>query len=352
MQVMYLDAHVHLRDFNQRHKETVKHGLEVAYDTGVDAVLDMPNTDPPLLHTAIIQDRLKLAQEAKVPGVFYGMYVGLTAEVPQIEEAIEICHKFPQVVGMKLYAGHSVGNIGVTSAFDQRLVYETLTREGYLGILVIHAEKEQELLPLLWNPEKAITHCHARPEKAEIKSIQDQLQLIQETGFKGKVHIAHISSPTSVDLVVRAQKQGVDISCGVSPHHLIYDWNQMNAEQGLLWKMNPPLREPATRKTLLQYLKEGKIDWIETDHAPHTLEEKLSAPYSSGIPGLAWWPLFEEYLRQHDFSDRQIEQITFSNIAQRWGLDIQRRKRNTKDHRADYPFDPYQKLAQQLGWPT
>ena len=178
----------------------------------------------------------------------------------------------------------------------------------------------------------------------------DQLRLVKESGFNGKLHIAHISSPKAVDLVAGAKEQGIDVSSGICPHHFIYDWSQMCDENGLLWKMNPPLREPDSRSRIFQYLKDGKIDWIETDHAPHSLEEKIQKPYMSGIPGIAWWPLFEEFLRQQNFSDRQIEDLTFSNIALRFGLDIQRSHHTLLDRRADYPFDPYQNMAKELGW--
>ncbi|HLD00948.1 MAG TPA: dihydroorotase [Candidatus Nanoarchaeia archaeon] len=347
---MYIDSHVHLRDFNQRHKETIKHGLEVAFDSGLDAILDMPNTDPPIITRKVVLDRLKAAKEANVPGVFYGLYLGLTADPEQVKLAAEAYREFKSVAGMKLYAGHSVGNLGVITEQDQKMVYETLAREGYDGVLAVHCEKECQLDHHRWNPDHPITHCFARPEKAEIESVIDQLDLAKKTGFLGKLHIAHISSPTAVELVVEAKENGLDVSSGICPHHFIYDWTQMYGDNGLLLKMNPPLRSPESREEVFKYLKEGKIDWIETDHAPHTLSDKTANPYMSGIPGLAWWPIFEEFLRQQDFSDKLIEDLTFNNIAERFGIDIQKTRRQLKDRRADYPFDPYKNMAQELGW--
>ena len=165
---MYVDSHVHFRDFNQKHKETVRHGLEVARDSGLDAVFDMPNTDPPIMTRDLVEDRLRIAKEAGVSDVFYGFYMGLTADPEQIKQASDIFREFRQVIGMKLYAGHSVGNLGVINEEEQRGVYETLAREGYQGVLAVHCEKESELDPNTWNPQQPITHCHARPEKAEV----------------------------------------------------------------------------------------------------------------------------------------------------------------------------------------
>ena len=359
---MYIDTHVHLRDFNQQYKETIKHGLEVARDSGVDAVFDMPNTDPPILTREVVEGRLRRADEAGVPEVFYGLYIGATKDREQLKRAVETYrYFFPRVVGIKLYAGHSVGNLGVVSERDQFNVYQTLAGEGYKGLLVVHCEKESVLDMQAWNPLNAITHCFARPEVAEVESVNDQLRFVRETGFLGKLHIAHISSPSAVDLVGVAKEEGMNVSSAICPHHFIYDWQQMNVQEGgegverkvdervernrgLLWKMNPPLRSPQSRTRVLESLRQGKIDWIETDHAPHTLPEKMSHPFMSGVPGLAWWPLFEEYLRSQNFSDRLIEKLTFTNAQERLGVDVSRSVRRVRDRREEYAFDPYKQL--------
>ncbi|MBI4162797.1 MAG: dihydroorotase [Candidatus Aenigmarchaeota archaeon] len=349
---MYFDPHVHLRDRNQRYKETILHGLRVARDSGVDVVIDMPNTDPPVTTRSEAIARIYLALLPRdTRNVFYSLFMGLTKDPEQVKRAIGVYRElFPRVAGMKFYAGHSVGNLGVVESEDQARVYETLAREGYDGVFVIHAEKESLLKPDLWMPENPVTHCNARPEEAEVQSIKDQLELAVETGFRGKLHISHISSPVSVDIVTDAKKIGVDISCGVCPHHFIYNSDQMERSDGNLWKMNPPLRSRKSQEKLPEYLRQGKIDWIETDHAPHTLDEKTGPPYASGIPGLAWWPLFEEYLRRNDFTDRQIEELTFNNAARRFNLPVERKRRKLVDRRKDYPFDPYKEIAEQLGW--
>ena len=174
---MYLDTHVHFRDFTQRHKETIQHGLEVAYDAGVDAVFDMPNTDPPLTTREIVVERLRIAKEANISDIFYGLYMGLTTDIQQVKRAVDVYREFQQVIGMKLYAGHSVGNLGITSEHGQGLIYETLTKQGYDGVLAVHCEKESYLHPEKWNPRHPITHCYARPEEAEIESVGDQIEL-------------------------------------------------------------------------------------------------------------------------------------------------------------------------------
>jgi len=352
---MPIDTHVHLRDEEQKHKETIKHGLEVAFDSGVHAIFDMPNTARPVITKERILNRLKLAKDANVPGVFYGLYLGLTNEAEQVKQAVDIYMEgefSPYLVGMKLYAGHSVGNLGVTRIEQQEAVYETLSNSGYSGVLVVHCEKESYINRENFDPKVAVTHCHAQPEKAEIESVKDQIRLARKYNFPGKLHIAHISSPIAVGIVNKTKKEGMDISSAICPHHFIYDWRQMNVPNGIFWKMNPPLREYESREKIFKMLRNGEIDWIETDHAPHTLDEKIKSPFMSGIPGLAWWPLFIEFLSQNNFSGEQIERLTFSNAAERFGVEIKNVRREIKDRRKDYPFDPYEKIAQELEWPA
>lgn len=344
---MYLDCHVHLRDNNERYKETILHGLNVAFHSGVDAVFDMPNTNPPIITELVVQDRLQRAKESGVKEVFYGIYMGVTPDQEQVKRAIEIYHRcFPKVVGIKLYAGHSTNNMGVVLEEDQEKIYETFGHEGYKGVLAVHCEKESLLKKDVWNPSYPISHCFARPESSEIASVRDQITYAQRYDFNGKLHIVHVSSPIAVEMIDEARSH-LDISCGVTLHHLVYDFSQMFEENGLYWKMNPPLRSSESQKRILHYLKEGKIDWIETDHAPHTLEEKLQHSFLSGIPGLPYWPLIEEFLISQNFSTKEIEKLTFTNVRDRFGIDIPQSRRKIKDRRRDY-FNPYESLVKEL----
>lgn len=349
---MFLDPHVHLRDFRESHKETITHGLLVARDAGVDAVFDMPNTNPPITTREMVEARLKIAEDACVPEVFYGVYMGLTADPEQIKRAVETYQAlFPRVVGMKLYAGPSVGNLGVTDEDHQLQVYGILAAEGYEGVLAVHAEDERLFHPDQWDPEHPATHSIARPPPAEVISAEYQVMCAQNTGFRGKLHLTHVSVPLTVEVVREAKKRGADVSCGVCPHHLMYDLTRMEQNEGLLWKMNPPLRDAHARETLLTCLLEGKIDWIETDHAPHTLDEKLQPPYCSGIPGLPWWPLFDHWLEHNGFSEQERADLTFNNAARRFGISIERKNMPTnRDHRGEYAFNPYESVEQQFRW--
>ena len=125
-----IDPHVHLRDWNQSAKETLRHGLGVAWQAGLDGVFEMPNTDPPLTTREAIRRRIADADAALatlgVP-LFHGLYAGLTADPAQIAQAVAAWRElFPRVVGLKMYAGHSTGEMGIIEREAQAVVYAEL----------------------------------------------------------------------------------------------------------------------------------------------------------------------------------------------------------------------------------
>lgn len=326
---MYIaDVHIHARDFKQANKETIDHALKVARRAGVSAVLAMPNTDPTLSTEKEVLDYRNLVEQSSVKDVYFGVYMAVTKDPEQIRTAVDMTEKHTNFVkGLKLYAGHSTGNIGVVNMPEQYNVFETLARTGYNGVLAIHAEKESRMDNKLFEKDFPITHATlARPAIAEQESIRDMIALAEETNYKGKIHFVHISSSKSVELLQQAKKSGLDISSGVCPHHLIYDWNDMKSHNGLLLKMNPPLRAPGENNLMLEHLRRGNIDWIETDHAPHTLDDKLGnnakGECASGIPALHAWPLIISYLELKGFTRNRIEEVVGKKAAERFNLNI------------------------------
>ncbi len=339
---MFIDPHVHCRDEEQAYKETIAHALKTAERAGFTAIFDMPNTKRPVDSKARVVERLALAREAKSP-VFYGMYMALTGDVDQIKEAVATYREFKEVVGFKLYAGHSVGRIGVIDIEKQRRIYQTLVHEDYRGVLAIHCEKES-MMTGNWNPTKPITHALARPPEAEVASVRDQIDFAREYGFQGTLHIAHVSVPEAVKIA--KSQHDVRVTCGVCPHHLLLDYRAMESLRGLLMKMNPPLRPPGMPEEMLELLRNREIDWIETDHAPHTLEERIGVPYLSGITGLQKYPKFVQWLRDKAFSEERIREITFDAISRAFELEVPRRECIPEyglDKQFDniYRFDPY-----------
>lgn len=340
-----IDPHVHCRDWNQKHKETIEHALSVAERVGLSGIFDMPNTDPTITSRGLVEKRLNEADSIS-GSVFYGLYVGLTAAPVQIKEAVATYREFfPKVVGLKMFAGHSVGDLGIIEEARQELVYRTLAEEGYNGVLAVHCEKESWLRNELWNPKHPESHSYARPPWAETKSIEDQIMFATAANFKGVLHIPHISLPESVRLVSNTRKDDkIKITCGVTPHHCTLSYFDIIklGSRALIYKVNPPLRSKSTPIMMLEYLKEGLIDWIETDHAPHTLIEKLQPPFMSGFPGLPFYPHFLNVLRNYGFTGNELRNLTHDNICRTFGIDIPLLEREpVMDLHKEYEVDVY-----------
>ena len=141
-----IDPHAHLRDWSQSDRETISHGLGVAFKAGFRGVFEMPNTDPALVSREKIDERIRLADDAVSKlgvNIFHGLYAGVTADENQIEEIVKVYDElFPRVVGFKMFAGHSVGMMGIIEKKNQKKIYEKLSELGFKGVLAVHCEKE------------------------------------------------------------------------------------------------------------------------------------------------------------------------------------------------------------------
>ena len=313
-----IDPHVHLRDWKQDGKETVLHGLSVASRLGFTHLFDMPNTDPACTSRSVILERLALGGEAaERTGVSYHLYAGLTNDERQIEEVVSLHSElFPLVVGLKMFAGHSTGNMGIIGIDNQRKVFQALKRLGYKGVLAVHAEKEELLHPELYVPGQYGTHSDARPAEAETESVRDLVSLAVETGFEGTLHICHVSAASTIEYV-RSVRSDLRITMGATPHHALL--SRKDAENSsLMLKMNPPLRSEEDRAAVFSALLDGTIDWAESDHAPHTREDKEKG--ASGIPGLPGMDLLLFRLRKAGCSEDRLRKAFGGNVLETFGL--------------------------------
>lgn len=314
----HIDPHVHCRDWDQSYKATIKSVTQTARRQGVIAIVDMPNTLPPITSRELVEKRLETAdKEGCLKG--YYLYVGATKDPKQITDAANVVDSNPKVLGMKLYAGKSVGDLQVAEENDQRTVYKTLAEIGYKGVVMLHCEKESLFKLELWNPIKPYTWGLARPPEAEIESVKDQIKFAKEYGVKAHLHVCHISLPESVELVNNAKSE-LNISCGVTPHHIMLSANDLRAPETVIYKVNPPIRDLEAVKKMKKLLAAGKIDIIETDHAPHSAQEKeyeehkAKDSYMSGIPSLSSYSEFLSNLVMNGYSDDMIDRLTYSNI--------------------------------------
>ncbi len=319
-----VDPHVHLRDWKDSNKETIYHGLKVAYECGINEVFDMPNTNPPLIDRETILDRISCANEAiqklKKKDILYHVYAGLTKDPKQIKLVIRAYNElFPMVIGLKLFAGHSTGGMGIINEKDQQMVFNTLSLEDYRGVLAIHCEKESLLDNNKFDKKDFKTQSIARPAIAEVESIKDIFRFANKANFKGTIHIAHLSTKAGLQLINEAKTKNYpfNICTGVTAHHSLL--NKEAANNISYAKMNPPLRDEEDREAIYNGLLDGSIDFIESDHAPHTIEDKKKG--ASGIPGFPSTLLLIHSLIENKISKDRLKDLMGRNVYKIFNLD-------------------------------
>jgi dihydroorotase len=353
-----IDPHVHLRDWAQAEKETLSHGIRLAAESAIDAVFDMPNTDPPLTDPDTVRRRLSEAEEivADLETSFrYGVFCGAVPDRQALERLVELYHgerlgrngRQVGIVGFKLYAGPSTGSLAAEEFDAQRDVYAALSALEYGGVICVHAEKSRLFLRtpegnLDWDPSRPQTYASARPPKAEAASVRDQIVAAEEADFAGTLHIAHVSVPEVVEIIEEARgRVGFRISCEATPHHLLLSEQALSGPGGILWKTNPPLRPEALRTELYRMLTAGRIDFVASDHAPHTRADKLER-YASGVPGIAVMHAFRTRLRDEGVDERLLARLFHDGAEEIYGVDIPESAVVTRaDGRFDYPTNPY-----------
>lgn len=285
-----IDCHVHFREPGLTHKATMASEAAAARAGGVGTVCEMPNTNPPTVTVAALADKVRRAAEVKACDIrfFFGITQTdhlMTLEHLWLASSEELQRLKARCSGVKIYLDHSTG--------DQKIRDEVLSEVFRVAAaenipIVAHCEDpaiNAEAAGKNTRTDVAV-HSLLRPPEAEIVAIEHAIGLARK--FGAPLHIAHLSTKGGLDLVRSAKKEGLRITCEVAPHHLLLttaDYDRL----GTLAKMNPPLRTPEHVDALWEGLKDGTVDCVSTDHAPHTLEEKnaaepLKAP--SGVPGV------------------------------------------------------------------
>ena len=208
-----------------------------------------------------------------------------------------------------MFASQSTGNMGIIEEEKQRAIYRTLAEENYTGVIAVHCEKES-----LFKPEEK-SHSRRRPPESEEASVEDQIRFAEEAGFKGTLHIAHISTEGALEAVREARERNIiRITCGATPHHILLNCTK---ETDIV-KMNPPLRDEENRLAIWNALFDGTINWIESDHAPHTLEDKKNG--ASGLPGFEGMLITISKLREAGMSEQKLNELLCTNALKTFGI--------------------------------
>ncbi|MCJ7444272.1 MAG: dihydroorotase [Methanotrichaceae archaeon] len=260
-----IDVHVHFREPGATYKENWESGSLSAAAGGVTTVIDQPNTEPKTLDSRSFKLKLDLASHNSVvdfcinggPGIINDLVKsGVTAigevfsyefsdiELQKILKEVETAHALPTI--------HSE---------DREVV-----------------EQETEAWKHLHDP---IIYSKARPNKAEAVAIEKALS------WSKNLHICHLSTLEGLELIREAKGKGIKVTCEVAPHHLLFDIKDYLKQKSFL-KVNPPLRNSKDCNALWIGLRDGSIDILASDHAPHLPEEKKDDIWEAppGVPGV------------------------------------------------------------------
>lgn len=268
-----IDPQVHFREPGLEYKEDLFTASCACARGGVTSFLEMPNTRPLTTTQAALDDKLQRAAQKCV--VNYGFFIGATPEgLPDLLTANPVC-------GIKVFMGSMHGQL----LMDDEVALEAIFAKGK-RLIAVHAENQarinQRRQEFAGITDPAI-HSQIQDNQAALEATQLALRLSRK--YQRRLHILHLSTGEEAELL--RQDKPAWVTAEVTPQHLVLNTNAY-AEIGTFAQMNPPLRSPQDNEILWQALRDGVIDFIATDHAPHTLEEKAKEyPNSpSGMPGV------------------------------------------------------------------
>jgi len=271
-----IDPHVHFRDPGNPEKEDLESGSRAAAAGGITSFLDMPNTSPNATNRLALEE--KIAAAAKKAVTHHGFFIGATtnnvSDLQSVQGMDGIC-------GIKLFMGSSTGNLLV---HEQKHLEHIFANTG--GIIATHAEDEIRLQSRIAEfKHRTDIAAHAECRDIECALIATKRATALAKDHSHRLHIVHLTSGKEADWL--SSKKGDLITTEVCTQHLTFDQDDVE-KLGVRALMNPPIRYTEDKEKLWSRLKDGTIDCIVTDHAPHTLEAKSvgfpKAP--AGMPGV------------------------------------------------------------------
>ena len=269
-----IDSQVHFREPGLSHKEDLESGSRAAVLGGVTAVFEMPNTDPATTTAEALADKVSRAKGRM--HCDFAFWVGGTRDNV---DAIGELERLPAAAGIKVFMGSSTGSLLVPDDKGVLAILNAIRRRA-----AFHSEDEPRLearKPLRVKGEPA-SHPLWRDAQAALASTERLVRLAREA--RAQVHVLHVSTREEIELLALAKDVA---SVEATPHHLTLS-DEDYTRLGTKLQMNPPIRSAEHRESVWRGLREGVVDVLGSDHAPHTLEEK-ARPYPespSGMPGV------------------------------------------------------------------
>ncbi len=275
-----IDPHVHLREPGQTKKEDFSTGTAAALAGGFTTVVDMPNNKVPIFSSTALNNKILIAK-TKIKcdtGFYFGSMGDNTNEFMKVKN---------KVLGLKLYLNETTGNF-------------LIDKEKLFNIF-----KE-------WKKTKKPILLHAEDD-----AIKLSIDICKKTNTR--IHFCHISLASDLKQIIKAKKEGLSVTCGVTPHHLFLT-EKDSKKLGPFGRMKPYLKTKKDQDFLWENL--AFIDVIESDHAPHTkLEKNSTDPAPFGVPGLeTTLPLLLTAANKNKISLKDIERLCYTNPAKIFGV--------------------------------
>ena len=309
----FCDVHVHFREPGFSYKETIKSGTEAAAHGGYTAVCTMPNLNPVPDNAETLKVQQDIIDETACIHVYpYG-----SITVAQMGE--ELADMDAMAEGVIAFSDDGKG------VQEDEMMRAAMIKAKSLGKMIVAHCEVNDLLHggYIHDGVYAREHGHRGIcSESEWKQIERDIKLSAETGCP--YHVCHISTKESVELIRQAKANGVDITCETAPHYLILDENDL-IEEGR-FKMNPPLRSTEDKLALIEGIKDGTIDMIATDHAPHSAEEKAKGLEKSafGIVGIesAFQLLYTELVMKGIIDMGKLIDLLVINPRERFNIPL------------------------------
>ena len=308
----FCDVHVHFREPGFSYKETMESGTSASAHGGYTAVCTMPNLNPCPDSLPNLEEQLAAIKRGASIAVFpYGcITVGQRGE-----ELVDM-----ESLSDKVIAFSDDGR-GVQ---DEDMMRAAMQKAKSLGKMIVAHCEDNSLLRggYIHDGEYAKAHGHRGIcSESEWGQIARDLKLAEQTGCA--YHVCHISSAESVEVIREAKKRGVNVTCETAPHYLTL--TDMCLEEDGRFKMNPPLRSERDRLALIEGIKDGTIDIIATDHAPHSHEEKSRGLEKSlmGVVGIetAFPVLYTELVEKGIITMERLLELLSKNPRERFGIE-------------------------------
>ncbi len=285
----FIDTHAHFRDPGLTYKEDMESGSRAAAKGGYTGVCLMGNTNPICSTKEVVEYVRNKAKE-----------VGLI----DVHQCVSITENF---------GGKSIEHL---NDFDDDKELVAITDDG-VGVMdssimmkAMEKAKENNWIVMSHAEDKTFSKIDMRIAE-DLMTIRD-LYLAKVT--KARLHMAHVSTVESIEAIRRAKKEGANVTCEVTPHHIGLTTEESN------YRVNPPIREKADVNSIIEGIKDGTVDCIGTDHAPHTEEDKAKG--APGMVGLetAFSICYTELVRKNGISVNKLSELMSRNPAKILGM--------------------------------